>query len=86
MIIAVFPFKSNLLRDKVIANLVVDVGLVRLAELVTTGDAVEAAVLDEKGAGLVETEGDVAGYALLAEGKNPVVVARACIDAGLAAG
>ncbi|MBR4325532.1 MAG: hypothetical protein IKP73_08410 [Bacteroidales bacterium] len=41
MIIAIFPLKLNSLRHKVIADFVVDVGFVGLAELVTTADAVQ---------------------------------------------
>ena len=86
MVIAVLPLELDTFGNQILAHLIVYVGLVRLAELVTTGDAVEAAVLDKTGAGLVETEGDVALHALRAEGEDPVVVAGTGIDPRLAAG
>ena len=59
MIIAVFPFESNLLRDKIMANFVVDVGLVGLTELVASGDMEHSSVLDEMGTCLVKTKRNV---------------------------
>ena len=59
MIIAVFPFKSNLLWDKIIANLVVDVGFVGLTELVASRDAEHFPVLDEMGTCLVKAKRNV---------------------------
>ena len=59
MIIAVFPFEFYLLRDKVMANLVVDVSLVGLAELVASGDSEHFSVLDEMGTCLVKAKRNV---------------------------
>lgn len=81
MIVAVFPGEFHGLGYEVVADFVVDVGFVGLAELVAAGDAVQFSVFDEAGTGLVEAEGDVFGDALFPEGKDPVVVAGSCIDA-----
>ena len=59
MIIAIFPFESNLLRDKIIANLVVDVGLVGLTELVASEDTEHFPVLDEMGTYLVKAKRNI---------------------------
>ena len=59
MIVAVFPFEFYLLRDKVMANLVVDVGLVGLTELVASWNAEHFSVLDEMGTCLVKTKRNV---------------------------
>ena len=68
VIVTVFPFVSHGLGRKVLADFVVDVGFVGLAELVAAADLVRFPVLDEMGAGLVEAEGDAACNALFADG------------------
>ena len=79
VIIAVLPFELDGLGNEVLANLVVDVGLVCLTELEAPWHTVHLSILDEACSCLVETKSDVFGYALFTHGKNPVVVARACI-------
>ena len=85
MIIAVLPLEADFFGDQITGNLVVDVGFVGLAQLVAAGNAVEVAVLQEVGAGLVEAEGHIGRDALLTEGEDPVVVAGAGVRAGFAA-
>ena len=77
MIVCVAPLEPYFLRHHIIANPVVDVGLVRLAELVAPRHAEHFAVLDEVGSGLMETERNVGVDALLPEVQHPTVVARA---------
>ena len=84
MIITVFPFKFHCFRHQIFAYLVVDVGFVRLTELVAATHSVHLAILDEMGTRLVEAEGDAMSDALLTERENPVVVAGARVDARLA--
>ena len=84
MIVAVFPVEFHRLGHEVLADLVVDVGLMGLAELVTSSHIVPLPVLDEVGTGLMESERDAMGDTLCSEGKNPVVVAGAGIDPRLA--
>ena len=81
MVIAVFPFEFHSLWNKVLAYLVVDIGLVGLAELVAALHAVYLAVFDEMGACLVEAERDAAFDTLLTEGEHPVVVAGSRLHA-----
>ena len=85
MIIAAVPLEFDGFGDKVPANLVVYVCLVGLAELVASSHIVHLAVFDETGARLMEAERDIFGDTLLAEGQDPVIVARTRIDAGLTA-
>ena len=66
MIITALPLVSHGFRDKVSANLVVNVRLVGLAELVAPPHIEQLAVFDEMGARLVEAERDVASDTLLA--------------------
>ena len=68
MIILLPPLELHRFGNEILANFVIDVGLVSLAELITTGHAVHLAVLDEMGSCLVETECNVLGYALLPKG------------------
>ena len=84
MIILLPPLELHRFGNEVLADFVIDVGLVGLAELVATRHAVPLAVLDEMGTGLMETESNILGNALLAKGKDPVVVARTGIHARLA--
>ena len=67
MVVALFPFEFHGLGYQVLANFVVDIGLVGLAELVTPFHTVHLAVFDEMSACLVEAERDAAGDTLLAE-------------------
>ena len=85
MIILLPPLELHRFGNEVLADFVIDVGLVGLAELVATGHTVPLAILDEMGTGLVETESNVLGDTLLPKGKDPVVVARSGIHARLAA-
>ena len=85
MIIALVPFEFHGFGHKVFADFMVDVGFVSLAELVTTANAVHPSVLDEVCARLVEAERNVFRDALLAEGENPVVVARSRLHSRLTA-
>ena len=81
MIILIPPLELHRFGNEVFADFVVDVGFVSLAELVAAGDTIHFAILDEMGASLVETESNVLRNALLAERKDPVVVARTGIGA-----
>ena len=85
MIIAVFPFEFYFLRDKVMANLVVDVSLVGLAELVASWNAEHFSVFDEMSTCLMKTKRNVFGNALLPDVKYPVVIAWPCIHSRLSA-
>ena len=83
MIIAVFPFEFYLFRDEVTANFVVDVGFVSLAKLIASLNPVHLSVFYKMSTGLVKTEWHVFFNSLIANVKNPVVVARSCIYARL---
>ena len=83
MIITLFPFKLNGLGHEVAADLVVDVGFVRLTELIASRYPEHLPVLDETGTCLMEAEGNILGHALLSKGEYPVVVAWPGVNPGL---
>ena len=80
MIITALPLVFHGFRDKVPADLVVDVCLVGLAELVAPSHIEQSAVFDEMGARLMEAERDILRDALLADRQDPVIVAWTGID------
>ena len=65
VIVAVFPLESYLFWHQVFANLVVNIGFVGLAELVTTPHTIFFSIFDEMRSRLVETEWDIFGNTLL---------------------
>ena len=59
VIVAGFPFEFYLFRDKVIANLVIDVCLVSLTELIASWNPIHSPILDEMSTRLVKTKRNV---------------------------
>ena len=85
VIIIVLPLGLDGFGHHILADFVVDIGLVSLAQLVTARNAVHTAVFDEPRARLVKAESHVVSHALFPDVKNPVVVARSRLGARLAA-
>ena len=85
VIVAGFPFEFYFLRDKVIANLVIDVCLVSLTELVASWDTKHPPVLNEMRACLVKTKRNISWNTLLPDIKYPIVIAWSCINPWLSA-
>ena len=85
VIVIVAPFELDGFGHHILANLVIDIGLVGLAELVAARNAVHSAVFDETRTSLMKAESHIVGYALFPDVQNPIIVARPRLGARFAA-
>ena len=74
------PFKLDSLGHHIFADFEVDIRLVGLAELKTSGDAVHLAVFDKICPRLMETERYTTSHTLLPHVQNPIVIAGTSLN------